>query len=295
MPDLDAVDQGLATLYAACPLALHASLSTENLEMAKKIKLKKPETEEDKVAAEAEKALEEQGIQDEFQAKGFELVTWMQDHSGIVLSLIGVVLAAGLAIGVVQFTKSSADAAASKLFETAKAAYDAPLGDAPAILTGSSSKGPSFADAKARSQASREAFRAVVDSHKTAGIAAIAHLYIGHTSLALGEYDEAVKGYEAFLSSTSKDEPMRFLALDGLATALDAKGDKAGAIKRLDELVALPSRVHEDVALIRLARLHKSAGDAAASKKAAERLISDFPESPFKAQAEEFLSAASAG
>jgi tetratricopeptide (TPR) repeat protein len=263
--------------------------------MAKKIKVKKPETEEDKVAAAEEKVLEEQGIQDEFQAKGFELVTWMQDHSGIVLALIGVVLAAGLVIGVVQFTKSSADADASKLFEAAKEMYDAPLGDAPAILTGSSSKGPSFADSKARAKAARDAFRAVVDGHGATGMAAISNLYIGHTSLALGEYDEAAKGYEAFLSSTSRDEPMRFLALDGLATALDAKGDKAAAIKRLEELVALPSRVHEDVALIRLARLHKSSGDEAAAKKAAERLISDFPESPFKAQADEFLGAASAG
>jgi len=264
--------------------------------MAKKIKVKKAESEESQAAAEAEKALAEQGVQDEFQAKGFELATWVQDHSGIVLSLIGVVLAAGLVVGVVQFTKSSADGEASKAFAAAKDAYDAPLGDAPAILTGGAAKdGPSYKDAKERAKAARDLFRAVVDGHGSTGMATIAELYIGHTSLALEDYEGAAKAYEAYLSSTGKDEPLRFLALDGLATALDAKGDKAAAIKRLDELVSLPARVHKDVALLRLARMHKAAGDAAAAKKAAERLISEFPESPFKAQAEEFMSASAAG
>ncbi len=82
---------------------------------------------------------------------------------------------------------------------------------------------------------------------------------------------------------------MRFLAYDGLAIALEGKGDQAGAIAQLEKLVALPSSVAEDIALLRLARLYEKSGDKDKARDSAQRIVNDFKDSPMKAEAERLL------
>lgn len=262
--------------------------------MAKKIKLKKEPTEDEQKAEEA-KAAEEAakaaaGIQDEFQARGFELVEWVHEKQGIFLGILGAIVAGGLAYGVYNVVEKNRNSGASASLAEALEVFEAPVqatGDK--ADDAAASDGPSFKDATERATKARELFQKTASEHQGTGAAGIAHLYAGHTSMKLGDYDTAVKEYEAFLAATSKDDPLRFAGLSGIAAALDAKGDRKGAIAKLDELVNLPSTIDEDAALLELGRLYQAEGDAAAARRALERIGKDFPESTLKSRAEEML------
>ena len=265
--------------------------------MAKKIK-HRPQTREEREQAKRakadEKARQAAGIQDEFQAKGFELADWAQSHQGLVLGALGAVVLAGLIIAGVQWSTATRSADASAMLSEALTTYRAPLGDAPAIVTGQSDDGPSFKDKKDRAEKARSQFQAVVDAHGGTGAGDIARLYVGHTSLTLEDWDGAIAAYQSFLDHTAGDDPLRFAALDGMVTALRAKGDDAAAIARLEELIALPGKVSEDVALVSVAKLYLAAGNRDKAKAAAERVVNDFADSPLKAAAEEVLASATA-
>lgn len=256
--------------------------------MAKKIKPQKTREERDaeRQAAEAERERQDAGIQDEFQAKGFELVEWMQDKQKIVLAFIGAVVVAGGAMGAYALVSSSQNLAASQVYAEALKAYEGGIGDA---LPGEDAAGPRFTDAKERATEARARFEQVVKEHGNTDVSTFASLYVGHASLQLDEADKAIAAYERFLGRVAKNDPFRFAGLDGLASAYEAKGDVDSAIAKLQELVDLPGGVGEDAALYRLGRLYADKGDNGKAKEALERLAKDFPESTLKASADELL------
>lgn len=263
--------------------------------MAKKIRQKKLLTKEER-EAERERKAEEQareqaGIDDDFQARGFELAEWAQSNSGIVMGIIGVIVLAGLATFVVQYMEEQDGYEASLVFDEAHDAYNASLGDAPSFdgAGGAETDGPSYKDAKERATEARALFEKVVTTGESSGAGHLAQLYIGNTSIQLEDWDKAASAYEAFLDGASAADPMRFLAYDGLAIALEGKGDQAGAIAQLEKLVGLPTTVAEDIALLRLARLYEKTGDKDKARDRAQRLVNDFKESPMKGEAERLL------
>jgi tetratricopeptide (TPR) repeat protein len=266
--------------------------------MAKKIKREKVLTDDEKKAAD-ERATKEAaqaaaGIQDEFQARGFELVEWVQHKQGVVLSIIGLIVASGLAFGVYTYVATGRNQDASVDLAKALEAYEAPIdAEASSAASGADAAapgdGPTFKNTTERAIAARELFERTATTHKGTGPATVAQLYVGHASMKLLEHDAAAAGYQAFLDGTSKDDPLRFAGLAGLASALDAKGDRKGAIAKLEELVGLPEKIDEDGALLELARLHRAEGNVAAARAALERIGKDFPESSLKGRAEEAL------
>ncbi len=265
--------------------------------MSKKIKREKVLTEQETQVV-ADKATEDAsraaaGIQDDFQARGFELVEWMQDKQGLVLGAIGVVVAAGLAFGLYTYTSSSANQAASAELSKALEAYEASLDTLAEVSSEASASAaagpPKFASAGERARASRALFVQAAASHKGTGAATIAQLYVGHASMKLGEHDAAVAAYQEFLTGSLTGDPLRFAGLSGIASALAAKGDRKGAIAKLEELVALSDKIDEDAALLELGRLHKADGNSVSARTALERIGKDFPESSLQTRAEEML------
>ncbi len=260
--------------------------------MAKKIKIKKEASAEEATKVEEQKALEAQGIQDEFQAKGFELVEWVHENTATVVAILGVLLVLGFAFAGYNLFSANRDTDASAAYATALKAYDAPVGEAPAA--GDDVKGPRYRDATERAKASRDLFQKVVDDHKGTGAAALAQLYIGNASLKLDDHERAATAFRAFLDAAKSGDPLRFAGLSGLAAAAESKGDVDVAIKALNDLVDLPGKIDEDAALLGLGRLYRQKGDAAKAKAALERIVKDFPESSLKLRAEEALASIAA-
>lgn len=258
--------------------------------MAKKIKVHREPTAEEKAAEEQKKTEEAAkaaaGIQDEFQAKGFELVEWVHERQSLVLALIGLIIAGGLAFGIYTVVERSRNTEASAALADALEIVNASIADTPA-----KDGEPSFKTAEERSKAAKEKLTAVRNEHDGTGAATIAQLYLGHVAISQGDHAGAAQAYQAFLDETPASDPLRFAGLAGLAMALDAKGDRKGAIARLDELVNLPNKIDEDAALLELGRLHEAEGNVTAARAALERIGKDFPESSLKSRAEQRLAA----
>ena len=263
--------------------------------MVKKIKRVTELSEEEQKAADekatGDAAKAAAGIQDEFQAKGFELVEWVQEREGLVLGLIGAVIVGGLAFGVSRTYSTSQDQEASRALEQAFVILEAPVGekaaDAAEAKTNPSEK--RYKDEAERLAAAKAAFQSAADAHKGRGAALIASLYQGHMALKAQDYDAAAAAYAAFLDAADKEDPLRFAGLSGWAAALEAKGDRKGAIAKWEELVNLPERLEEDAALFSLGRLYEEEGDHSRARASYERIKNDFSESPLKTKAEEAL------
>ncbi|MCP4502739.1 MAG: tetratricopeptide repeat protein [Deltaproteobacteria bacterium] len=261
--------------------------------MSKKIRIKHEKTEaeiaEEKRIEEEAAELEEKGVQDEFQAKGFEMAEWAQTHSSTILAALGILVVIGLGIGFNTLNINASNMDAADAFNKGIEAYRAPLGDAPALLTGGKKGGLTFKDEKARSTESRTRFEKVAADFNGNEVAKVANLYIGHSSMRLEDYDRAIEAYQVFLKATDNADSLRFAALEGLAYSLEAKGDSKAAVARLEELVALPGTLNEDIALMKLGRIYKKGGNDEQAKKAFQKIVDEHSTSPLKSKASALL------
>jgi tetratricopeptide (TPR) repeat protein len=273
--------------------------------MAKKIKpprdpkAEKAERKAEKAAAlkeaqglaaddEAKKAEEEAAAaaaQDEFQARGVELADHVHDHPGKVLAILGSVIVGGLLFGIYTAVDKSDNTKASAAYAAALTTWKAPI-----VADAKAEEGkPSFKDDTERAKAAKEQFTAVATGHRGTGAGALAWLNAGHAALKLGEFDEAVRAYDAFLFAAKDNDPLRFAGFAGLAAAREGKGDDKGAIDAFEKLILLSDKVAEDDALLQLGRLYEKTGDTETARKRLERLKSDFPESLLRSRADELL------
>jgi tetratricopeptide (TPR) repeat protein len=259
------------------------------------------ETQGSRADDEAKKAEEEAAAaaaQDEFQARGVELADHVHDHPGKVLAILGSLVAAGLALGIYTAVGRSDNAAASAAYRAALEVSQAPLassgtesGDeaSPAQEGKDAGDKPKFTDANARTKAAHEQFVAVATKYRGTGAGALSWLSAGHAALKLGNLDEAVKAYDAFLFSAKDNDPLRFAGWGGLAAAREGKGDEKGAIEAFEKLVLLPDAVGEDDALLQLGRLYAKTGESDKARDSLERLKANFPDSPSRSRADEIL------
>ena len=235
--------------------------------------------------AEEEAAAAAAAAQDEFQARGFELVEWVQENRGIVMGVIGVVIVAGLGYGISTVVKRGADTEASAAWAKAQDIWQAPVGEDP----NPDDNIPAYDTAKAKAEAAKNAFTGVIKAHEGTGAGALAQLSLGHANLQLGDYAGATAAYQAFLNETDSDDPLRFAGYSGLAAAKEGAGDAKGAIEALEALVALSDKVDEDAALFGLGRLYAKEGDSEKARKRLETLVADSPDSKLRARADELL------
>ncbi len=267
--------------------------------MTKKIK-PKTDKEAEKLSAAEAKAKEEQeaeakkaadaeamaaAVQDEFQARGFELVEWVHHNPSVVVGVIAIVVLGGLGFGVWTVVDRGNNTEASAAYAKAQKLWEAPIGED----TDKDDGVPVYKDVAERSKAARTAFMGVAAQHKGTGAGTLAQLSVGHASLKLGELDAAITAYNAFLAATDAKDELRFAGYAGLAAALDGKGDTKGAIKALEDELALMNKTDNDGALLGLGRLYVRDGDPAKARARLETLIEEFPESSLKARADELL------
>jgi tetratricopeptide (TPR) repeat protein len=240
-----------------------------------------PPTEE-QLKAEAEAAA---AIQDDFQARGFELVDWVHENQTTVMGFLAAVVLAGLGYGVYTVLDKGNNTEATAAFSGALEIWEAPVGTDP----DPNDDQKAYATAEEKFKAARAAFEGVTKQHAGRGGATLSHLYVGHAALKLGDAAAAVTAYQAFLDGTATDDPLRFAGYNGLATAKEATGDVKGAIAALEALVTLADKADEDAALLGLGRLYLKEGDVETARKRLEVLVADHAESTLKARADELL------
>lgn len=132
-----------------------------------------------------------------------------------------------------------------------------------------------------RWQKSLELYKKSVETRVTP----TALFYLGNSFYHLGDYNNAIKEYSAFINKFRNEEEILPLVYQKLASAY-FKSDKSDkAFETLNALAQFKNGIFKDTALILEARYYETAGD---SKKAMERykeLIKEFPASPWSAEA----------
>lgn len=107
----------------------------------------------------------------------------------------------------------------------------------------------------------------------------------------LKDYDNAIKEYTRFTDKFSSDKGILPLVYQKLSSAYFKTGQKDGALDVLGKLARVNKGIFRDTALILEARYYESAGE---KEKALERyrgIVSDFPDSPWSAEAASMIAA----
>lgn len=205
---------------------------------------------------------------DQFQVAATQAVDWMAHRRKQVLIGVGTVLAVVVLVTVFMSVSASREReSGALLYRVVEAAggeiSSVPLSGVPA---------PLFKSDEERQRAVIEAAEKVRARHGGSRAATTATLLMGHAQFRLGEWDKALESYRAFLAGAPKDDSMRFAALDGVARALESKGQLDDAVKAWDE--AASEAAHADRAALEKARVLAKAGKTDDARK----LLQGFPE-----------------
>jgi TolA-binding protein len=199
----------------------------------------------------------------------------------IGIALVVVVLLGAIG-GYAWWRKSVSDRAGARLGEALAVAQGQII---PAsTLPGATQAAGTYPTEQARTEAALEAFRAVMTEFPGTDPAAAAEYHSANTLATLGRYDEAEAAYrEVIDSGNALYAPVSSL---GLAEVYSLQGRYDESIATLTALSgnrdgALPV----DGVLIRMAEVHLKAGQRADARAAFQRVVDEFPESPYAAAA----------
>lgn len=232
---------------------------------------KHKETADEKEIRQLKEQEEALGVQDQYQARGFELVSWVQEHKGIVIGLIALVVLAGAAYSGYLYWDSRRSEEASSAFMAAVKEYEALENDA-------------TADAEKR-KAIQTRFMDVAKSFAASDVARMANIYAGHLALANNDAPLAVSLYQAAGAKLSKSSPVYSLSLIGLGYAQEKNGDNQGALASFESIVHEKNIAGADLALWEAARLAQLNKEHDKAVKYLDRLLEDYPSSVYEKNA----------
>jgi tetratricopeptide (TPR) repeat protein len=207
---------------------------------------------------------------------------WRQAAIGL-----GVVLAAALVWwGVTAFLGSRTDAA-SQAIDGALAAYNAPIGSAaPADAK------VKFATDAERLAAAEKAFESVKSRYRFTPQAKLAELFLARIAADRGDAPQAIRLLGEIASSRSSDPVVRLAMLDLIRLRV-ARGEGLQLVSELEAMAAgKDPRLPRDAALFHLAEIWQHEGKPEEAAKLYRKLVEDFPDSPYRADAQQRLASA---
>jgi TolA-binding protein len=221
--------------------------------------------------------------QNDFAAAAMRVAAAMTaNRDRLILLGVAVVVIVGAAGAYAYWRKTAADEAGARLGEALAVAQSAIV---PAsTLPGATQAAGTYPTPEARSEASLEAFREVVAEFPGTDAARTAEYHAANTLAALGRYDEAEAAYREVIDGGHRlYAPMAQL---GLAEAYTLQARYAEAVATLTELSGLrDGELPVDGVLMQLGDVHLKAGQPGDARAAFQRVVDEFPESPYAAQA----------
>jgi tetratricopeptide (TPR) repeat protein len=208
---------------------------------------------------------------------------WRQAAVGLGGAIaVAVVYWAGSAI--VAGRSSAAAAALSSAIDV----YEAPVGkDAPADAK------VTFQTDTERLDAAEKAFKAVSSKYWLNAQSRYAKLYLARIAADRGDTASAIR-LLTDLASKHSDNPIVRLATLDLIRLRIAKGEGQQLVGDLEAMVAgKDPRLPRDVAMFELAKMWEKEGKPEEAARLYRKLMQDFPESPFRNDAQQRLSAVS--
>jgi TolA-binding protein len=224
---------------------------------------------------------------DEFVTLVDRTVHWLTGNwRQAVIGLGGAAAVAVLWWGIGALLHGRSTAAADALAQ-ALATYNAPVG----------SKAPADAKLKFATDAERLAaaereFQEVASHYWLSTYRREARLYLARIAADRGDTTGAIRMLTALASRKSSDPVVRLAMLDLIHLRL-AKGEGQGMVSELEAMVAgKDPRLPPDVALYQLAQVWEREGKFDEANKLYRKLVEDYPDSPYRADAQQRLAAA---
>jgi predicted negative regulator of RcsB-dependent stress response len=205
--------------------------------------------------------------------------------TAIAIGVIVVLIAAG---GYYAWT-SRVNAGANALLADAMLVESAPIMPPPA--PGQPGAGmTTFLTQRAKDQAQLTKFKIVADEYPSTDAGVFARYRMGTTYLSLGEAKSAAETFQAVIDEAGANSLYGQLSRLGLAEAQAQSGSYDQAIATFTEFSQnREGAVPVDGVLSRLARVYIEAGKPADAQRTLTRLVDEFPNSPFTADARRTL------
>jgi len=105
-----------------------------------------------------------------------------------------------------------------------------------------------------------EGFEELIEGYSRTSSGKVSLLYKGSIHLRGGEFDEAIKAYEAYLDKAGREKLFRLFAFEGLGYAYQGKKDYEKALKAFQEIIRLGESYHWAGAHLNVARCYEKMG-----------------------------------
>ena len=166
---------------------------------------------------------------DAFQRVGVGAESWVAQRKTIVVGGVVALIVVGFGVALTKTLSDRREHQARIALGTAIGVLARPVqADLP---PGASEEPAPFKSAQERDQAAAAALSGVLSSYPGSKAAVTASLPLAATEVRLGQLDQAIVHYEAYLRGAPASEPLRTAALDGLGHAREAKGELQQALE----------------------------------------------------------------
>ena len=209
----------------------------------------------------------------------------------IVVGVIAVLVIAG---GYFAY-KTSRDNKATTLLATALAVAEAPVVTPPPPAPGSAPpiQAPgTYRTEQERSQAALPQLQAAADAYPNTEAGITARFRLAAALAELGRHGEAEQRYQEVVQKTGSRDIYHYTARLGIGEARLAQGKAADALTTFQELaIDTNSQLPVDAVLMEVGRAATVAGKKDDASRAYTRIVEEFPQSMYSAEAKEKLTA----
>jgi tetratricopeptide (TPR) repeat protein len=183
---------------------------------------------------------------------------------------------AGAAWGIVELVQHRAEERAAELYAAATETYQNALAPDRQLRVLS----PETKEALDRAAGE---FQKVRDEYPRTRHAALALFHQANAYAALERFDDAIAGYETWLATYSQRD-LAPLVIQRLAYALWAGGKSEDAIRRFEEVIAIPDAPNRDLAYFEKARVLEQTGQKDKALEAYIALSKEYSSSPWSSE-----------
>lgn len=212
--------------------------------------------------------------QDLLRAEGLQ--QWFVENLKTVVAVVGVLVLAGSAWGIVQFLQHRSEEQAAGLYAEAMNTYQATQAPDRQLRVLSPET------IAALEQAISE-FQAVRDAHPQTRHAALALFHQANAYAALGRFDEAVARYNTWLADYPKN-PLAPLVVQRFGYALWVQGKPEEALARFNQVIAIPDAPNRDLSYFEKGRVLEQMGQNAQALEAYTALAKEYMSSPWTSE-----------
>ncbi len=224
--------------------------------------------------------------QNEFEELTMQALDFFQARRREVTSVLAVVAAIGLVAASVWAWYQHRQDRAHAMLADAMIVQDARVGPPAAPGT---PEGLTFPTERERAQAAVAKFKAAADAYPNTDAGMFARYQEAALQLTLGNAAEAIKDYQDVISRSGSGLYGQMAQL-GLAEAYARSGQYDQAINSYKQLSQQKDgQLPVDGILIQLGRTYRDAGKIADAEQTFNRIVQEFPDSPYNADAKKEL------